>query len=158
MHPSAILHVLPPGQAWEGAGTQSKAVAPNHVRGSKVIWSFLWAPARGFIWMGLKSGQLKIHPKQSPRADGKVTAQVFVFPSVFMCSVVWPHLSVFALSPVPLTMAPWLAPCFSPHRREGCGGRAVPLPLVLPLLSTCLQVLRRRLEALGGEALLWGRE
>ncbi|XP_069909529.1 TBC1 domain family member 21 isoform X3 [Oryctolagus cuniculus] len=39
--------------------------------------------------------------------------------------------------------------------REGRRGRAVPLPLVLPLLPARIQVLRRRLEALGGAA---GRE
>lgn len=56
-----------------------------------------------------------------------------------------------------LTWASRLTPHFSLHRREGGGSRAVPLPLVLPLLPACLQVLRRRLEALGGESSLDGR-
>lgn len=55
-------------------------------------------------------------------------------------------------------MASGLAPRFSPHRRKGCRGCAVPLLLVLPLLPACPQVLRGRLEALGGEVLCWGRK
>lgn len=56
-----------------------------------------------------------------------------------------------------LIMASGLAPRFSLHRRKGCRGCAVPLLLVLPLFPACPQVLRGRLEALGGEVLCWGR-
>lgn len=84
--------------------------------------------------MGLESGQLKIHPEWSPRADGNVTAWVFKFPKC-VSVLLFAHVC-FCFISHPLTMA--LEGC-SPTEGKGAGGCAIPLPLVLPLLSTCLQ-------------------
>lgn len=107
--------------------------------------------------MALASRQLKIHPKQSPKAVGTVRARHFVLPQRVGVLSFRP-LCAFALSRelslCSLTTASGLTPLSLLHRREGCRDRAVPLPLVLLLLPACLQVLRRCLEAVGGEASL----
>lgn len=74
--------------------------------------------------MGLESGQLKFHPKQSPRTVGKVIARCFVFPKCV--SALLFGLSVFALfsmsCPVFSDHGLWAGiPFFSPQEERVLG-------------------------------------
>lgn len=95
-----LCHHTPPstpGKAWEGAWTRSKAAAPKHGRGSEIIWSFLQPREEGSSEWGLESGQLKIHPEHSPRADGNVTAWGFLISQVCFHTQLFTHVFLLYL-------------------------------------------------------------
>ena len=132
-----LCHHTPPstpGKAWEGTRTRSKAAAPKRGGGNEIIWSFLRPQEEGSSGWGLESGQLKIHPEHSPRADGNVTAWLFLISQVSFRAQLFTHVFLLYL-PTP-DHGPWAgARLLSPTEGKGSGA----VPSLFPWFCLCFQ-------------------